>query len=352
MEPTATVNSYARPSRSALPRGARLDRYVVLEPLGSGGMGVVYRAFDPRLDRRIALKLVHPSHLATPAHREQRQRLAQEAKALARLSHPNVLTVHDIGRVGSQLYVAMELVDGDDLATWLRAEPRPLRRILDVLRQAASGLNAAHEAGIVHCDFKLGNVMVGRDGRARVVDFGLASMVRAGMDAPSARARVPARATPTYAAPEQLARRLVSAASDQFSFCVALYRALLDTRPFCADAPNQPHEPRAWRLDEMALSHLPKRVRTVLRRGLSFAPQKRYPSMQALLAALGSGASGQPSRRLLASLTVLAVSGWAAWQSVNARARSTRSEPRPRQVRGVRPSHLSPSRLRSSRLSR
>ncbi|MEO1084109.1 MAG: serine/threonine-protein kinase, partial [Acidobacteriota bacterium] len=178
MEPTLTVDPAAEvagETRPALPRGATLDRYVVLKPLGTGGMGVVYSAFDPELDRRVALKVVHPQRMAARSGRRTQRRLAREAQALAQLNHPNVLAVHDVGMVGGQLYVATELVDGCDLSTWLSRANRRRSEILDVFLQAGAGLAAAHAAGLVHRDFKLSNVMVGRDGRVRVVDFGLAS---------------------------------------------------------------------------------------------------------------------------------------------------------------------------------
>ena len=282
-----------------LPRGATLDRYVVLEVVGAGSMGVVYAAFDPQLDRRVALKVVHPARWGSGDREAVQQRLRHEAQALARLNHPHVVAVHDVGVVGGQLYLTTELVAGTNLADWLAAAERSTREIVGVFLQAGRGLEAAHRAGLVHRDVKPGNVMVGNDGRTRMVDFGLA---RGGADlppplAPSGRpassdaAQIddPAPSsvvgTPAFAAPEQLAGRPVTAAADQFSFCVALYGALHHQPPFEADATSRLDDPDAWTLRPPA-SRLPAQVRRLLRRGLAFHPQDRYPSMVDVLRVL------------------------------------------------------------------
>ena len=341
MEATQTVDPSGEAdagSRPALPRGATLDRYVVLHPLGTGGMGVVYCAFDPELDRRVALKVVHPRRLAAHSGRRTQQRLAREAQALARLNHPNVLAVHDVGVVGGQLYVATELVDGCDLAAWLEEAPRRRQEVMEVFLQAGAGLAAAHAAGLVHRDFKLSNVMVGRDGRVRVVDFGLASR-DPGLDeaareeaaheekqAPVGEDNRPEpgagalaeglpvgfHGTPTYAAPEQLAGQPVTAAGDQFSFCVGLCRALTHKSPFPSAAFKRPADPSAWTPDPRVLGQVPASLRRLLRRGLSFDPTARYPSIEALLGDLRSIHGRRRKRRRLAGL-VAAATGAAAF---------------------------------------
>ncbi|MFP2913145.1 protein kinase domain-containing protein, partial [Pyxidicoccus sp. 3LFB2] len=227
--------------RPPLSQGSTLARYVVLERIGRGAMGDVYAAYDPELDRQVALKLLRPEgrHLE-----ELRSRLLREAQALARLAHPNVVTVHDVGVAGDCLFLALELVEGTTLAEWLKA-PRAQGEVLRVFRDAGLGLAAAHAAGLVHRDFKPSNVLVGQDGRVRVTDFGLARPSNRGLRprAASASPRAPNGpapltrtgvlvGTPAYMAPEQQQGQGVDALSDQFSFCVALYEALHGVRPF------------------------------------------------------------------------------------------------------------------------
>ncbi|HLL81490.1 MAG TPA: protein kinase [Longimicrobium sp.] len=157
-----------------LERGTRVGRYVILEQIGSGGMGVVYAAMDPELDRKVALKLLRSTGNDAPgAPSEARVRLLREAQAMARLSHPNVITIHDVGSHFSQVYLAMELVQGTTLTEWLRAK-RTWREVVRVFCKAGQGLAAAHQAGLVHRDFKPDNVLVGDDGSVHVMDFGLA----------------------------------------------------------------------------------------------------------------------------------------------------------------------------------
>src|SRR6185503_14183722 len=154
--------------------GSQVGRYRVLGLIGRGGMGEVYAAYHPDLERRIALKIVDESG---PDSTERRARLLREARAIARLSHPNVVTVHDAGTLGDRVYIAMELVEGETVAAWLRAVPRSWREVVDVFIAAGRGLAAAHAAEIVHRDFKPQNVMIGKDGAVRVMDFGLARLV-------------------------------------------------------------------------------------------------------------------------------------------------------------------------------
>ncbi len=160
-----------------LPRGSNLGRYVIIEPIGSGGMGTVYRAYDPQLNRGVALKILSVKHADLGTAERAKARLIREAQALAQLSHPNVVAVHDAGAFEDDVFIAMELVEGKTLDEWMKEEKRPIKEILKVVIAAGRGLSAAHKAGLVHRDFKPGNVMVGVDGRVRVLDFGLARAV-------------------------------------------------------------------------------------------------------------------------------------------------------------------------------
>jgi serine/threonine protein kinase len=153
-------------------RGATIDRYIVLDRIGAGAMGVVYTAFDPRLDRRIALKVMYAKPGAQAS--DVVARVLREAQALARLQHPNVVTVYDANALGEVVYLTMELVEGASLTQWLKAAPRTIAEILAVFVDAGRGLAGAHAAGLIHRDFKPDNVLVGDDGRVRVVDFGIA----------------------------------------------------------------------------------------------------------------------------------------------------------------------------------
>ncbi|MEM9558056.1 MAG: serine/threonine-protein kinase [Acidobacteriota bacterium] len=352
---TAPATSEFRSPRFG--RGDTVDRYVVLETLGAGGMGVVYAAYDPRLDRRVALKLLH-SRLdrALPGGRE---RLLREAQALARLDDPHVVRVYDAdtardGPAAGRVFLAMEFVAGLALDTWLAAEPRDRRAILELFVQIGRGLAAAHAAGLVHRDVKPSNVMVRDTGQAVVLDFGLA---RAALDESSTAAQglrgdqlrdddqtrddqirdalvVPLDAlenppvdsssdpgsrsplaieltepgtvlgTPSYMAPEQQAGHPATPASDQFSFCVALYRALYDEPPFEPSKPGGSVAVRPARAD----ADVPAWLRRVLLRGLAQRPADRFPSMDALLRALAA----DPQRRrrrlaLVATATLLAL---------------------------------------------
>src|SRR5580692_182497 len=166
------VEVVREPGPGALERGAAIGRYTILAPVGTGGVGEVFAAYDPELDRKVALKLLRAHGDASDVRAQAR--LLREAKAMARLSHPNVVAVHDVGAFGARVFVAMEFVDGLSLKDWLADAARTRAEILGVFLAAARGLAAAHAAGLVHRDFKPGNVMVGRDGSVRVMDFGLA----------------------------------------------------------------------------------------------------------------------------------------------------------------------------------
>ncbi|HVV49299.1 MAG TPA: protein kinase [Polyangia bacterium] len=289
-----------------LGRGARMGRYIILSLLGRGGMGDVYAAYDPRLDRKVALKLLNERApgAATPAARE---RLLREAQATARLSHRNVVVVYDAGTVEdggtTRVYLAMELVDGQTLAAWLVEKPRTWREVRDLFAAAGEGLLAAHEAGLVHRDFKPQNVMVGRDGAARVLDFGLAGDGPEAGEEPAidlTSGEVPTAqtialthtgvllGTPLYMAPEQFLGGKSDARTDQFSFCVALYEALTRERPFAsgtfAELVAAVTTGQARQSPKQA--RVPAFLQRVLRRGLSADPASRFPSMRELLTAL------------------------------------------------------------------
>ncbi len=229
----------------------RIGRYVVEEIVGAGAMGMVYRCFDPELRRVVAIKLLDEG---CPID-------GREGEALAKLAHPNVVAVHDVGRFGERVFIAMEHVEGVSLSEWLLVRTRPWQEIARAFVQAARGLAAAHAAGIVHRDFKPSNVLIGRDGRVRVADFGLASMDSAGSAS--------AAGTPAYMAPEQRAGR-ASARSDQFSFCVAMCEALCGRRPAIGSSPRLPDSSRRSIL---------KSLRAILEQGLSSDPDRRLPDM-------------------------------------------------------------------------
>jgi tRNA A-37 threonylcarbamoyl transferase component Bud32 len=302
---TATAAASGAMDDPPVSLGATLGRYRLERELGAGAMGVVHAAFDPDLERRIALKVLKAATAAAQA----RDRLLREARAMARLSHPNVVTVYEVGTAGGRDFVAMELIHGGSLAEWLRAARRPPAAILDAFLAAGRGLAAAHAAGIVHRDFKPHNVLRSRDGRIVVTDFGLA---REAHGAPSAAldATLPASAmsttggsssssllagltvtgsllgTPAYMAPEQWSGGAVTQATDQFAYCVALWEALAGARPYPGPTVDDLRAQIARGPAALDASRIPRRIRGLLRRGLDPDPARRWPSMEALLARL------------------------------------------------------------------
>jgi serine/threonine protein kinase len=285
--------------------GTSLGRYVLLECVGAGGMGTVFLALDPELERNVALKLLPPATRGSAL----RERQLREAKAMAMVAHPNVATVYDIGVHDERIFIAMEFIDGWSLKRWLREprlrEPTAWREVLDVFIQAARGLAAAHERGLVHRDFKPGNVMVGRDGRARVVDFGLASWRHRSFDrhsfdrVESERSCETTAGTPAYMAPEQRLGKETDARSDQFSFCLALWEGLYGERPFMASDP-------AALVEDVLLEHwrpvpsdseVPEIVHQVIERGLASDPSQRFASMRDLIDALQRSTGDPPASR-------------------------------------------------------
>ncbi|MCB9717450.1 MAG: serine/threonine protein kinase [Myxococcales bacterium] len=310
-------------------RGALVGRYLVLSRLGAGAMGVVLVAYDPELDRKVALKLLR---MRGDDNATARVRLQREAQALARLSHPNVVTVHDVGLHEGRVFLTMELVEGQTLGAWMRAEgrtlPRPWREVVPILEAAGRGLHAAHIEGLVHRDFKPDNVMVGDDGRVRVMDFGLAraqvgedTVASGAEDEGSADPRSGASltrtgalmGTPAYMAPEQFGRGSVTARSDQYSFCATLYEALFGVRPVEGETPMElaSMTTRGELREPPRGVRVPKWLRRVVLRGLSLDPEGRYADMAALLAALGTGEARRRRNRWLVGGTagLLAVGG-------------------------------------------
>ena len=322
--------------------GAQIGRYYVLKRIGAGGMGVVFAAFDPDLDRKVALKLLHPERLDGDRGSRGHARLMREAKAMAQLSHPHVVTVHDVGLFDERVFVAMEFVEGKTLTAWFE-ESHGWEEVVGCMTLAGEGLAAAHAQGFVHRDFKPDNVLVGDDGRPRVLDFGLAraagalptepqELPDAAYDSNSLEDKFSSRdelgnrltktggltGTPAYMAPEQYLGKELDARTDQFAFCVALWEGLFGRRPFsgastaalgmavCAGQVDSPPDD----------ADVPPFLRRILERGLSVEPDSRFESMRELLGELnrsrketnrylwlGAGAVGVP----LAALAVFAV---------------------------------------------
>ena len=298
----------------------RIGRLSVRRRLGRGGMGVVYAAHDPELDREVAVKVVGTIREDS----QGRPRMLREAQAMARLSHPNVVAVHDVGTHAERVYISMELVKGGTLADWLQREDRPWRDVVSMFVQAGRGLAAAHEAGLVHRDFKPDNVLVGADQRPQVADFGLVADPGAqaaglkldeaeGDSTPLERRLTETGAllgTPMYMSPEQFEGRSLDTRSDQFSFCVSLYLALVGVHPF-----------KGEKRHELVLSvikgqrrptpksRVPARVLQVLERGLAVDPADRYPDMGSLLTALERAASRRRTRWLVAGLAAAGLAG-------------------------------------------
>jgi len=291
--------------------GARMiGRFKVLGLVGRGGFGEVYAAHDPELDRHVALKVVPPTE-----DRAAVARLHREAMTMARLSHPNVARVFDVGEVDGHLFIAMEFIRGDDLRTWLSGQPRSWQRVREVFLAAGQGLAAAHREGIIHRDFKPENVIIGEDGRARVIDFGLAAPTisdllpsqTADEDELGATHTSDPSGTPAYMAPEQHLGRAADARSDQYSFCVALFEALHGRRPLLGRT-WQTLSPQVLRggLESVAASRkFPPHLRRTVLRGLSAAPERRFPDMDTLLAELMRDPVRQSLRRYLLAGTGL-----------------------------------------------
>ncbi|MEM6996141.1 MAG: serine/threonine-protein kinase, partial [Myxococcota bacterium] len=358
---TDDVTRVLDPGAAAYPRvfadpdpAGSLGRYAIIEELGRGGMGVVLRAYDPNLQREVALKIVRTSALSADAE----GRLVREARAMARLSHPNVVAIFDVvveemtdGAAQSRVVLAMEYVAGSTLRRWLLAEDRTADEVLDRFVRAGRGLAAAHREGLLHRDFKPDNVLVGDDGRVRVTDFGLArfevgsesggaasgpqrvadpaadpehaveadrsgplsdaSNLLSSSGTPLTRAGT-VMGTPRYMAPEQHRDESLTAAIDQYAFCIALWEALLVESPFSGEgkalARAKAQGPPPWP-DKGVVS---AGIAAAIRRGLSPDPARRFDDMEALLAELSTPKS-QTVRRWAPLLLTGAVTGALSW---------------------------------------
>ncbi|MDC0722325.1 serine/threonine-protein kinase [Nannocystis bainbridge] len=330
---------------------AAIGPFVVLRKLGEGGMGVVYAGYDVALDRKVALKLIRRSLIDRS---EVRARMVREAQAMARLSHPNVVQVYQVGEHDDGIYLAMEYVEGQTLTAWLRAEKRAWQQVLRTAIAAGRGLAAAHAAGLVHRDFKPDNVLVGKDGRPSVLDFGLVhaeggpALPLGGVDVRTSATGLPtisrmttqtsgpphasnsggqtdrgdildirltragkALGTPAYMSPEQhFGDEAVGPASDQFSFGTTLYEALYGARPFPGATWEEikrevrrgivPPPPRD--------SSVPGRIFRILARSLAPTPDMRWPSLEHMLDAL----ERDPRKTMLRAASIVAVAGAAA----------------------------------------
>lgn len=309
-----------RRSQDRLHSGAVLGRYRILEPLGRGGMSEVYAAYDPQLDRSVALKI-----MKLERGHEAHARLKREGRALARLGHRNVVVVHDVGVYEEELFVAMEHVKGKPLGPWARAPERTWPEVVAAFRQAAEALVTAHAAGVIHRDFKPANVMV-EDGTQRVVvlDFGLARLA----DGPTAPPSEPSQSAPTpsgsathsavgtagYMAPELMEGDGASEATDQFAFCVSLYEALYGGRPFSGrHALELLESMRDGAPDPAERRDVPGWLHAVVLRGLAPDPAERFPSMREVLDALSPREAPVGGVGWVLGGSVLAAVGVGAW---------------------------------------
>lgn len=327
----APIVEEARPER--LLSGSVLGRYIVLDLLATGGLGQVYVAYDPDLDRKVALKLLRPlANAKTPDAQAQRW-LLREAQAMAKLSHPNVVPVHDVGTHAAGVFIAMELIEGRTLSRWLRESTRTWKEVRDLLLGAGEGLVAAHEAGLVHRDFKPSNILVGDDGRVRVVDFGLARAVAGPTvdpEEPSAQSS-PKRqqtatphllgealtepgtvvGTPPFMSAEQFRGHNVGPWSDQFAFCATLFLGLYGVRPY----PERDIDRLRTSILEGKIrpppadANVPDWLHRVVLKGLDTLPQKRYASMRELLEALVKDRRSRKRQWAALSLAVVLSAG-------------------------------------------
>jgi tetratricopeptide (TPR) repeat protein len=308
----------------------RIGRFEIAGVLGSGGMGIVYKAYDPDLGRTIALKMVRTSRADASARHKR------EARAMAQISHPNVVAIHEVGTHDGELFLVMELVVGSNLADWLKASERTWRETVAMFIAAGRGLAAAHAAGLVHRDFKPHNVLVGEDGRARVTDFGLAreevspdasavAEISPGVAVTPLTAVGQVLGTPAYMAPEQHLGASADARADQFAFAISLWEALHGERPFAgATYAAIRAEVVAGRVREPRNRDVPAFVQRALTRSLAADPDRRWRSMDALLGALAT----DPRRRWrrlavgTAALVVVAAAApvWAHVKASRARA--------------------------------
>ena len=300
---TAPSERSSRPVIATLREGDEIGRYQLVARLGAGAMGVVWSAHDPQLDRKVAIKLVHPNLARAP---EATVRLLREARAMAKLSHRSVVTVHDAGDVDGQLFLAMELVEGTNLGAMVRVRTAgdlaDWHRWLDLILDAGRGLAAAHRSGVLHRDFKPDNVLVDAVGRVCVGDFGLATLGQESFAAATMRWE-PGRpfdltttgallGTPAYMGPQQLRGLVIDSRADQFAYCVTAWELLFGERPFTittsglAAIPELVDKIEAGPPEAPAGTRVPAMVWAVLQRGLAADPDKRWPDMDTLIANL------------------------------------------------------------------
>jgi formylglycine-generating enzyme required for sulfatase activity/tRNA A-37 threonylcarbamoyl transferase component Bud32 len=305
--------------------GSVVDRYIIVERVGAGAMGVVYSAFDPKLDRKVALKLLRQRPDRTDQQLRQ-ERLVREAKAIAKLSHANIVGIFDVGVHQGEVLLAMEYLSGGTLRRWISAEKRHWRDVIKKFSEVGQGLDAAHAAGLIHRDFKSDNVLLDGSGVPKIVDFGLVRLaestdVEISSDetdddveptsnpgfGPLTRTGA-LLGTPGYMAPEQFLGKPTDARSDQFAFCASLYHALYGERPFAGEAVTEIAEQvtKGRVRPASADSAVPGWIRKVLLRGLATEPAQRYPSMSTLLHALAVDPVAR-RRRLIAIAAGVAV---------------------------------------------
>lgn len=312
-----------------------IGRYRIAGRVGEGAMGAVYAAHDPELDRPVAIKVVRDARVV--GRTRDRARMIREARTLAAVSHPNVVSVYEVGELeegsaeGSSVFIAMEFVPARDLRAWAREDVRPWREVLRVYQEAAQGLAAAHAAGVVHRDFKPSNVLLGDDGRVKVVDFGLAKGLLPGetdrsstdfgpetvrdVSSSDITATGEVVGTPAYMAPEQLQGKKVGPAADQYAFCVAVWEASTGQRPFTGASTNELH--RAIRAGKPTArtrdGSPPRSLLRVLRRGLAYDPARRWPSMTRLskeLEGVLRGARRRVGIAIVGSAGLLVAGAW------------------------------------------
>ncbi|MGH1347179.1 MAG: serine/threonine-protein kinase [Nannocystales bacterium] len=326
-EPSATLvdgePSVVLGEPRSIQRGDSIGRYLVVDTLGAGAMGVVYRAYDPDLDRTLALKVVSQRADGSSRGEKEQARLLREAQAMARVSHRNVIQVFDVGMIDSAVYVAMEFVDGTTLKEWLAPKRTP-QQVLRLFEAAGRGLAAAHSQGLIHRDFKPDNVMVDRNDLPRVLDFGLArTSDRTDTDEITQSLRSAERSisleasmteagalmgTPAYMSPEQYRGEPADQRSDQFAFCVALFEALVGRRPFEGRTLTAlAASVTRGKVDLPDNSPVSRGVMQAILRGLSVEPDDRHASMDALLARLVRSRSGSRGLGILVGGAGLAI---------------------------------------------
>jgi len=270
---------------SVLPPGSKLGRYEITAVIGQGAMGVVYLAHDPEIDRPVALKTIRPEALRGESAAEVEQRFLKEAKLAGRLQHPNVVTVYDVGRDRGDFFIAMEYVEGHPLTRYLvGADALPLNAKIGIVRQTAEALDHAHERGVVHRDIKPGNILIAKDGRVKVTDFGIARFTSATTSDLTRTGHM--IGSPAYMSPEQIRGEKLDGRSDLFSLGVVLYELLTGTRPFPGESittlvyqilHTEPRDPREIKAD------LPVASREVIAVMLAKQPEKRPENAQAFL---------------------------------------------------------------------